>query len=65
MDEQSRKKVIKAGFSIIRKADEPSIRIKIRDGKSPYWRTQDTFKTKAERDRWFNEMLNLSNVIQD
>lgn len=63
MDQKSQLKVIKAGFKIIRKDDQPVPRIKIKDNRSREWRTYaKDFKSKAERDRRFNELL-VSNII--
>ena len=64
MDQQSHIKVIKAGFGIIRKDDHPVPRIKIKD-ESSEWRTLEDFKTKAARNRRFNELMQLQTIIND
>jgi hypothetical protein len=63
MDQKSQLKVIKAGFRILRIDDQPSPRIKIKDKTSMEWHTlEDCFKSKAARDRRFNELL-VSNIF--
>lgn len=63
MDQKSQLKVIKAGFKIIHKDDSPEFRIKIRDGYCPNWRfVAKHFKSKEERDNFFNRML-VSNIF--
>lgn len=66
MNLRDQKKVIKAGFIIVRSDDQPSPRIKVKDGKSSEWRTLGKpFPTKAARDRELNQLLKLATVIQD
>lgn len=65
MDTQSQKKVIEAGFTIIRSDDYPQIRIKYKDEAHREWVTFDNFPTKASRDIAFNELLEQPNIIQD
>jgi len=66
MNLRDQEKVIKAGFIIVRSDDQPSPRIKVKDGKSSEWRTLgNSFPTKAARDRELSRLLNLSTVIQD
>ena len=66
MNVRDQKKVIKAGFILIRPDDQPSPRIKVKDGKSSEWRTLNkSFETKAARDRELNRLLKLDLVIQD
>lgn len=63
MDQKSQLKVIRAGFRIIRTDDQPSPRIKVKDKTSNEWHTlEKDFKSKAERDRRFNDLL-VSNII--
>lgn len=46
--------------------DQPSPRIKIKDGKSSEWRTLGKpFPTKAARDRELTRLLTQDTVIQD
>lgn len=66
MDVNSQRKVINAGFKIIRCDDQPSPRIKVKDGQGSEWRTlEKDFPSKAARDRKFKALLLDENVIQD
>lgn len=66
MNLRDQEKVIKAGFIIVRSDDQPSPRIKVKDGKSSEWRTLNKpFPTKAARDRELSRLLALDMVIQD
>lgn len=66
MNLRDQKKLFKAGFVLVRPDDQPSPRIKIKDGKSSEWRTLNKpFPTKADRDRELNQLLTLDTVIQD
>lgn len=66
MNGNDQKKLIIAGFTIIRADDHPTPRIKIKDKKSYEWRTLESeFLSKAARDRKMSELLKLSTVIQD
>jgi len=65
MDQNSQLKVITAGFVLIRKDDQPNIRIKIKDSHSHEWRTKEKFETKASRDRRFNELLENDKILSD
>ena len=65
MDQASQLKVIAAGFSIIRTDDQPSPRIKIKDKTHTEWATLRKFATKAERDREFKQLMQLSTIIND
>ena len=66
MDGDSRNKVMKAGFAIIRSDDQPSPRIKIMVDSFGNWKTLERdFKSKAARDRRFKELLREDNVIND
>lgn len=65
MNLRDQSKVIKAGFILVRSDDQPSPRIKVKDGKSSEWRTLKSFPTKAARDRELNQLLELDTVIQD
>ncbi|MDR1984102.1 MAG: hypothetical protein LBQ28_04695 [Prevotellaceae bacterium] len=59
MDVNSQKKVIAAGFTIIRCDDYPTPRIKIKNKIHQEWATMQKFETKAERDRLFKTLLEL------
>ncbi len=48
MDLNSQNKVLKAGFMIIRKDDQPQPRIKYKQFGFPEWRTFNTSKTLEE-----------------
>jgi hypothetical protein len=65
MEVQSQKKVMAAGFKIIRADDQPSPRIKIKEKGAYEWRTFEKFETKASRDRRFTELLLDKKTIQD
>ena len=66
MDAKSQKKVMAAGFRIIRKDDYPQPRIKTKTKeKGSDWRTLEKFGTKAARDRAFEEMLKDNMTISD
>lgn len=65
MDAQSQQKVVKAGFKIIRKDDQPNIRIKFKSEDNFEWQTLEKFSTKKERDARFNNLLELNYVISD
>lgn len=68
MDANSRRKLLDAGWRIIRKDDTPNIRIKV-FSKGPAlnadWRTLEVFPTKAARDRAFDRLLNDPITIND
>lgn len=65
MDLNSQNKVMRAGFMLIRKDDQPSPRIKHKQFGFSEWRTFEKFKTKAERDRRYKELLYNSGIIED
>lgn len=65
MNLRDQNKVIKAGFILVRSDDQPTPRIKIKDGKSSEWRSLKSFPTKAARDRELNQLLELDTVIMD
>lgn len=63
IDDQN--KVKAAGFTIIRKDDHPAPRIKFSSGTNGGWSTLETYKTKAQRDRAFKELLEQKYIIAD
>lgn len=65
MDANSEKKVTAQGFTIIRKDDYPSPRIKFKDKFHTQWNTLETFPTKSERDRKFQKLMALSSYINN
>jgi len=66
MDGDSRIKVMKAGFTIIRADDQPTPRIKHLIDSCGNWKTiEGDFKSKAARDRRFKELMKEDKVIND
>lgn len=65
MNINSRNKLIKAGWKIIRKDDYPEPRIKIAAGQNGAWRTLEKYKSKAERDRMFTVLLSADKTIDE
>lgn len=65
MDGDSKAKVLKAGFRIIRTDDQPVIRIKELVNYQAWKTLEDGFKSKAERDRRFKELMKQDNFIND
>lgn len=66
MDGDSRIKVMKTGFTIIRADDQPSPRIKRLTDSFGNWKTlEGDFKSKAARDRRFKELMSEENIIND
>lgn len=65
MDTISQKKVITAGFRILRPDDHPGIRIKYKGAGQYEWKTLEKFETKAARDRRLQELLQDEKNIID
>jgi len=66
MDGNSRLKVLAAGFTILRTADESAPKIKVLTAVAGGWATfEDNFKSKAARDRRFKELMGQPLVIND
>jgi len=66
MDGSSRLKVLAAGFTILRTADEPTPKIKVLTEVAGGWATfEDDFKSKAARDRRFKELMQQPLMIND
>lgn len=66
MNQTDQKKVIDAGFTILRKQDLPTIGIKAKTNEHPdSWRTIGKFNTKIARDAEFNRLLKNSKYIED
>lgn len=65
MNINSRNKLIKGGWKIIRKDDYPEPRIKIATGQNGAWRTLEKYKSKAERDRMFTVLLSADKTIDE
>lgn len=59
-------KVIRAGFRIIRKQNDPTPHIKYKDGSVKDWsKLGDSYPSKAARDRSFKEMLKNPMILED
>lgn len=65
MDLNSQNKVMRAGFMLIRKDDQPQPRIKYKQFGISEWRTLEKFDTKAARDRRYKDLLHNSTIIED
>ena len=66
MNGTDQKKVTAAGFTIIRKDDTPSPRIKYKAKDIHEWQTlEKDFPSKAARDRRANDLLKISTIIED
>lgn len=65
MNKVSQDKCISKGFSIIRKDDYPTPRIKIRCVVGRDWRTLEKFDTKAARDREFDHLMKNNEMMID
>ncbi len=66
MNATDQKKVIDAGFTILRRQDLPKPHIKMKTSANPYdWRKYEDFETKASRDRVMSEFLKKANYIED
>lgn len=65
MDINSQNKVKRAGFTIIRRDDYPTPRIKVSTGVNGGWATYKKYETKAERDRAFTLLLKDDKTISD
>ncbi len=66
MNGTDQKKLIIAGYTLIRKDDMPTPRIKVRSPKNFEWHTlEKDFSSKAARDRRMHELLEASTTIED
>lgn len=65
MNGDSRIKVMAAGFTIIRTANEPKPIIKRLISYMTWATFEDGFKSKAERDRRFKELMKEPHIIDD
>lgn len=68
MNAKDQSKLAKAGYTIIRRQNEPEPHFKIKDSAGPdNWRKfkMEQFKSKAERDRYVNRLLTENNIIED
>ena len=65
MNAKDQAKLLEARYTIIRRDDQPAIRIKYKDYNCREWRTLKKYETKAERDREADAMLESSFFIED
>ena len=66
MNGRDQKKLCDAGYTIIRRDDQPSIRIKYKKKGIGEWQTLiKDFASKAARDRHMNELLCSAIIIED
>lgn len=66
MNSTDQKKLIIAGYTLIRKDDTPAPRIKIRSAISFEWQTlEKDFASKAARDRRMEALLQSSTTLED
>jgi hypothetical protein len=65
MNATDQRKLVRAGYILVRPDDHPSPRIKVKDKQSLEWRTMKKFETKAARDREMKRLSELDIVIQD
>lgn len=66
MTQKDQLKVLKQGFTIIRKDNQPNIRIKFKSGMITDFITyKGKFKTQVERDAQFEELLKNDYFIED
>lgn len=66
MNDASMKKLLAAGFRIIRCADFPTIRIKEYTGLKCTWKSvEDKFPSKVARNRRFVELLKDPKIVED
>lgn len=65
MDQKSQDKVLRAGFTIIRKDDVNGARIKQKTQTHNQWHTLQKYETKVSRDRAFEEFMKDDKIIND
>ena len=66
MNTKDQHKLLKAGYTILRTSDHPTVRIKIKNPLTEEWETLEYgFKSKAGRDRRMNEFLESPTVLED
>lgn len=66
MNSTDQKKLIIAGYTLVRRDDTPTPRIKIRSALTFEWQTlEKDFPSKAARDRRMGELLQSSTTIED
>jgi hypothetical protein len=65
MNIESRRKVIGAGFTILRPDDRPFFRIKCLRSGSRQWETWMNYESALERDNELKRLLKLSTFIED
>ena len=67
MNASDQAKLAKAGYTIIRRQDSVLPLIKFKSSANPYsWHIlKETFKSKAERDRYAKRLLTQDDIIED
>lgn len=65
MTQQDQIKVINAGFTILRPADQPTIRIKFKNREQFEWKTLESYPNKHKRNKALAEYLLRPDIIQD
>ncbi|WP_353124072.1 hypothetical protein [Dysgonomonas capnocytophagoides] len=66
MNQTDQKKILDAGFTILRRQDNPKPIIKIKTSVKPYsWLKGEEFETKSARDRAMNELLKRDKCVED
>ena len=66
MNNTDHQKLIKAGYTLLRKDDQPTIRIKVKSAITLEWQTFETgFASKAARDRRMAELLKSTTTLED
>jgi hypothetical protein len=66
MDATNQQKLLDAGFTIIRKEDQPTIRVKYKNATQREWKTlESNFQSKASRDRYVDMLLKNRMTVED
>lgn len=66
MNTKDQNKLLAAGYTLIRKDDTPTIRIKTKSAENLEWQTlEKDFKSKASRDRRMDELLESVTTLED
>ena len=66
MNQTDQAKVLKSGFTFLRRQDEPKPLIKIKTADRPWvWLKHMEFESKAARDREMTRLLESSTYLED
>lgn len=66
MNSKDQNKLLKAGYTILRRDDHPTVRIKEKSQETQEWQTYEKdFKSKASRDRRMEELLEYVTILED